>query len=169
MAPEGLNTLMRMGCEAQIERLAEIDNLLTGYLRGRDEQARVTLLLAQFADYDEGDTLEILPTNLSAAQAYARRVLPGCRLGLCKEPHAVLLDPPRDETRLTVLEREARWLEPVTPVEGADPEAVALLRVTARVMTAIVRNDLDSLQPEHLAPPSSTRETDLPAVWSAHG
>lgn len=115
---------------------------------------------------NEGDTLEILPTNLSAAQAFARRVLPGCRLGLCSKPHAVLFHPPRDETRLTVLEREARWLEPVSPVVGAHPEAVALLRVTARVMSAIVRSDLASLQAEPPVLPSRARDADLPQVGS---
>ncbi|CAO4172525.1 hypothetical protein EEDFHM_02106 [Methylorubrum populi] len=139
------NALMRMGVEAQLERLSEIEDLLAGDLSGQDERHRVTLLLAQFADYDEGDTLEVLPTKLSAAQAFARRVIPGSRLGLRRKPHAVLLDPPRDETRLTALEREARWLEPVIPVVRADPEAVALHKVTAKMMTALVQSDLADL------------------------
>lgn len=164
------NALIRMGVEAQLERLIEIEGLLAGDLSGQNERHRVTLLLAQFADYDEGDTLEVLPTNLSAAQAFARRVMPGCRLGLCRKPHTVLFDPPRGETRLTALEREARWVEPVTPVVGADPEAVALLRVTARVMAAIVRSDLASLQADaETGKPSRTRDAYLPQVGSFHG
>ncbi|MCJ2035488.1 hypothetical protein [Methylobacterium sp. J-068] len=157
-----------MGFEAHLKRLAEIDGLLVGDLSGRVEQARVTLLLAQFADYGLGDTLHILPVSLPAAQAFARRVMPGCQLGMCKGPHSVLLDPPRDETRLPLHEREARWVEPVTPAEGADPEAVALLKVTARVLAASVRGELASLPSK---PPAPRRAPDasLPAVGSFHG
>jgi hypothetical protein len=166
MSPETRNALMRLGVEAQLERLIENEGLLAGDFTGQNERHRVTSLLAQFADYYEGDTLEVLPTKLSAAQAFARRVLPGCRLCLCWDPHAVLFDPPRDETRPAVHEREARWLEPVVPVVGADPEAVALLKVTAKVITAIVRGDLARLQAE--PPPRRTRDADLPAVGSFH-
>lgn len=95
--------------------------------------------------------------------------MPGCRLGLCRELHAVLFDPPRDGTRLADHEREARWLESVVPVVGADPEAVALLKVIAKVITAIVRGDLARLPPEPPAPPKRTRDADLPVVGSFHG
>lgn len=136
---------MLLACvRVQVERLDLIDTLLEGDLSTEEAHREITQQLAQFGDYEEGERVQVFTGDLQAAQAFARRVLPGCQLGLLMEqgaPSAVFVEPPPDE-RLTEIERKTAIRAEVEPVAGGDAEAVALLRAVTHVMRMILRSDL---------------------------
>lgn len=142
---QGAMDRMLLACvRAQVERLDRIDTLLEGDLSTEEAHREITLQLAQFGDYEDGETIRFLTGNVQVAQAFARRILPGCRLGLLTEhgePSYVIVEPPPDK-RLTEIERKTAVRAAVEPVNGGNATAVALLRAVAPVMRMILRSDL---------------------------
>ncbi|MEL6061889.1 MULTISPECIES: hypothetical protein [unclassified Methylobacterium] len=142
---KGAMDRMLLACvRGQVERLDRIDTLLKGDLSTEEAHREITQQLAQFGDYEEGESVQVFTANVQVAQGFARRVLPGCQLGLLAEHgehRAVFVDPPPDE-RLTEIERKTTIRAEVWPVACGNAEAVALLRAVAHVMRMILRSDL---------------------------
>lgn len=142
MTSGSLDVLMRMVCEAQLERLARIREWLGENLRSERRHRRLCQALAQFGGYEEGETFKLFLGSQELARAFVERVLPRCGVGV--RNGAVWLRPPPD-CRLPMPDREALRVAKIVPVEGADQLAVALLKALVELMTAIVQHDLDEI------------------------
>lgn len=140
-----LAPLMRMTCEMQLDRLAQVRKWLDGDLRSQRRQRRVCMTLAHFGGFEEGETFGLFLNSFNAAGAFVQRVLPGCRGR--RDGDRIFLMPPPD-ARLPEESREAFRVQRVVSVRGADPYAVALLGAALQVMADIIRADLTDLASE---------------------